>query len=62
MYIRKDILSKSLDDIEGIFIEINLRKAVWFLQFICLLGKIKVLDVYREKYESMFLVDDFNTK
>ena len=49
-YIREDIPSKALnlvsipDDIEGIFIEINLRKAKWLISATYLpLGKIKVI-------------------
>ena len=58
------------DDIEGTFIEINLRKAKW-LNFSTYLppgqGKsyyfettTKALDVYGEKYENIVLVNNFN--
>ena len=77
-YIREDIPSKVLnlvsipDDIEGIFIEINLRKAKWLI-FATYLPPwqdksyyfdniAKALDVYGAKYENMILVGDFNTK
>ena len=77
-YIREDIPSKLLtsftipDDIEGTFIELNLRKAKWLIfatylppwqnksYFFETLSK--ALDVYRAKYDNIILVGDFNTK
>ena len=77
-YVREDIPSKILNlvdipnDIEGTFIEINLRKAKWLI-FSTYLPPwqdkgyyfetiAKALDVYGAKYENMILVGDFNTK
>ena len=77
-YVREDIPSKILnlvdipDDIEGTFIEINLRKAKWLI-FSTYLPPwqdksyyfesiAKALDVYGAKYENIILVGDFNTK
>ena len=76
-YVREDIPSKRLhidklpDDIEGTFIEINLRKAKWII-FAAYLppwqdkdyffeSVTKALDVYRAKYDNIILVGDFNT-
>ena len=77
-YIREDIPSKLLDtaklpsDIEGVFIELNLRKSKWLI-FSSYLPPwqnksyyfetlVKALDFYRPKYENIILLGDFNTK
>lgn len=78
IYIREDIPSKKLtrhvfpNDIEGLFIEINLRKCKWLL-----MGSYhppsqtdqyyfdsvaKALDIYSDYYEKFLLVGDFNAE
>ena len=78
LYVREDIPSKELSkykfptDIEGICIEINLRKCKWFLfgtyhppsqkdqYYFDHVGK--ALDVYSEFYDKMLLAGDFNAE
>ena len=77
-YVREDIPSKAVnlvsipDDIEGVFIELNFRKAKWLL-FSTYLPPwqnktyyfeelSKALDVYGARYDNIILVGDFNTK
>ena len=78
VYIREDIPSKILkntflsDDIEGIFIELNLRKHKWLLcatyhppnqkddYFFNHMGK--AIDVYHQTYDKFFLIGDFNAE
>ena len=78
VYIREDIASKeqklhaNISDIEGIFIEINLRKKRWLLfagynnlkskisSFLDNLGKC--LDKYISKYENLLVIGDFNSE
>ena len=57
------------NDIEGTFIEINLKNAKWLIFSTYLQDKgyyfetiAKALDVYGAKYENIILVGDFNTK
>ena len=78
IYVREDIPSKELtthffpDDIEGIFIEINLRKTKWLIfgsyhppsqsdsyYFNCL-GN--ALDTYNKYYDRFLLIGDFNAE
>ena len=77
IYVREDIPCKKLtkfilpDDIEGIFIEINLRKVKWLLfgtyhppsqqdnYYFSNLGK--AIDFYLKSYEKFLLVGDFNS-
>ena len=78
IYIREDIPSKKLDkhtfpnDIEGIFIEINLRKTKWLIfgsyhppgqsddYYFHNVGR--ALDIYNENYDKFLLVGDFNSE
>ena len=78
VYIRGDIPSKILkktfllDDIEGIFIELNLRKYKWLLcatyhlpnkkdnYFFNHLGK--AIDIYHQTYDKYLLIDDFSAE
>ena len=78
VYVREDIPSKQLtkhkllDDIEGVFIEVNLRKTKWlifgtyrpscqpmeyFFKHISYSS-----DIYRQTYQKFFLAGDFNTE
>ena len=78
IYVREDIPCKKLlkhnfpDDIEGLFIEINLRKSKWLLfgsyhppsqsdqyYFDCV-GR--ALDIYNTTYENVLLIGDFNAE
>ena len=78
IYVREDIPCKKLlkhnfpDDIEGLFIEINLRKTKWLLfgsyhppsqsdqyYFDCV-GR--ALDIYNTTYENVLLIGDFNAE
>ena len=78
IYVREDIPSKKLnkhnflDDIEGLFVEINLRKTKWLLfgsyhppslpdqyYFDCV---SKALDIYNEFYNKILLAGDFNAE
>ena len=78
IYIREDIPSKVLlkhtfpSDIEGIFVEINLRKTKWLLfgsyhppsqqdkyYFDCV---SKSLDIYHDLYDKFLLIGDFNAE
>ena len=78
IYGREDIPCKQLfkhsfpDDIEGIFVEVNLRKSKWLLfgtyhppsqsndyYFKCL---SRALDIYNTLYDKLCLVGDFNTE
>ena len=62
IYVREDMPCKQLtkhklrDDIEGIFVEINLRKVKWLL-FGCYHPP---LDTYRQIYNAFILAGDFN--
>ena len=76
IYVREDIPCKQLtkhklpDDIEGIFIEINLRKVKWLLfgtyhppqqQAEHFLKHVNfALDTYRQIFDKFILVGDFN--
>ena len=78
IYVRQDIPSKKLikhtfpHDIEGLCIEINLRKCKWFLcgtyhppsqsdkYYFENMGK--VIDLYNGVYDKMLLVGDFNAE
>ena len=76
-YVREDIPSKRLhigklpDDVEGTFIEINLRKAKliifaaylppWQDKDYFFESVMKALDVYCAKYDNIILVGDYNT-
>ena len=78
IYIRDDIPCKELGkhkfpvDIEGIFIEINLRKTKWLIlgtyrppnqsvdYFFEKVGK--ALDIYSQKYDKFLLCGDFNSE
>ena len=78
IYIRDDIPCKELSkhkfpvDIEGIFIEINLRKTKWLIlgtyrppnqsvdYFFENVGK--ALDIYSQKYDKFLLCGDFNSQ
>ena len=78
IYIREGIPTRLLNvhtfpyDIEGIFVEINLRKTKWLLYgtyhppgqddkyFFDNLGK--ALDVYSDKYDKFLLTGDFNSE
>ena len=78
VYIREDIASKILkktflpEDIEGIFIELNLRKHKWLLcatyhppnqkndYFFNHLGK--AIDIYHQTYDKFLLNGDFNAE
>ena len=78
IYVREDIPSKELprfnlpDDIEGIFIELNLRKTKWL---VCGLyhpplqtdayffqNVSKALDVYGKTYDKFVILGDFNAE
>ena len=78
IYIREDIPSKKLtkhtfpSDIEGLFIEINLRKTKWLLfgsyhppsqpdqyYFDCVSN---ALDIYNDFYDKFLLIGDFNAE
>ena len=78
IYVRNDLASRNLStlvnntDLEGIFIEINLRKKKWLLyggynnkkqniaKYLCELGKL--LDNFLSKYDNVLLVGDFNSE
>ena len=78
IYIREDILCKELtthpfsSDIEGIFLEVNLRKSKWLVFggynnnklntdiFLSKLGPI--LDHYLPKFDNFLLLGDFNSE
>ena len=77
LYIREDIPSKELskhtfpDDIEGIFIEANLRKQKWLFgtyhppnqsdnYYFNHLGN--ALDIYNQTYKNFLLMGDFNAE
>ena len=78
IYVREDIPSKKLmkqnlpDDIEGLFIEINLRKCKWLLfgsyhppsqpdqYYFDNIGR--ALDIYNKFYNKSLLVGDFNAE
>ena len=78
IYIREGIPTKQLklhtfpSDIEGMFIELNLRKTKWLLYgtyhppeqddkyFFDCLGK--ALDIYSNKYDKFLLIGDFNAE
>ena len=77
IYIREDIPSKKLikhifpHDMEGLYIEINLRKCKWFLygtyhppsqndKYIENTGK--VIDLQRGVYDEMLIVGEFNSE
>ena len=76
IYVREDIPCKQLtkrilpDNIEGIFVEINLRKTKWFLfggyrppqqQAEYFLKHVNyALDTYRQTFDKFLLVGDFN--
>ena len=78
LYVREDIPSKKLtrhvfpNDIEGLFIEINLRKCKWLLMgsyhppsqsdqyYFDSVGR--ALDVYNDSYERFLLLGDFNAE
>ena len=78
IYIREDIPSKKLtrhafpDDIEGLFIEINLRKCKWLLMgsyhppsqsdqhYFDSVGR--ALDIYNDSYGKFLLLGDFNSE
>ena len=78
IYVRQDIPTRLLKlhtfpyDIEGIFIEINLRKTKWILYgtyhppgqddryYFGHLGK--ALDIYSDKYDKFLLAGDFNAE
>ena len=78
VYAREDIPSKQLnkhsfpDDIEGIYVEVNLRKTKWQIlgtyQPPCLSDKCyfnnigHTLEVYNNKYDKILLVGDFNAE
>ena len=78
LYIREDIPLKSLteikldNEIENIFIEINLRSKKWLLSGSCnpKLSHIKNhlqeigkgLDYYSSKYENVIVLGDFNAE
>ena len=77
IYIREDIPCKKLtkfvlpDDIEGVFIEINLRKVKWLLfgtyhppnqqDYYYFYNLGKALDFYSKSYEKFVLLGDFNS-
>ena len=75
VYIREDIPSKKLDsfkldDIEGQFFELNLRKSKWLMfaaykppscsksKYLDIIGN--ALDFYSKNYENILLLGDFN--
>ena len=76
VYVREDIPSRKLDqfklddDIEGIFIEINLRKSKWLMlatyrppfssksQYLDSIGNS--IDFYSKTYQNVVLLGDFN--
>ena len=78
IYVREDIPSRLLNlhsfpnDIEGLIVEINLRKTKWLLcgtyhppgqsdkYFFDHLGK--ALDIYSDKYDKFLLTGDFNSE
>ena len=78
IYVREDILCIKLtkhilpDDIEGIFVEINLRKTKWLLfcgyrpprqQAEYFLKYVNyALDTYRQTFDKFLLAGDFNTE
>ena len=78
IYVREDIRCKKLtkyilpDDIEGIFVEINLRKTKWLLfggyrpprqQAEYFLKHVNyALDTYRQTFDKFLLAEDFNTE
>ena len=77
IYVREDIPSKELnlhnfDDIEGIFVEINLRKCKWLLfgtyhppsqSDVYYFNSVSnALDIYYTKYDKFLLVGDFNAE
>ena len=75
LYIREDIPSKIIEskmNIEGFFIELNLRRKKWLLccsynpkyfQITHHLKQIgKVLDILSSNYENILLLGDFNTE
>ena len=78
IYVREDIPCKKLtkhilpDDIEGIFVEINLRKTKWLLfggyrpprqQAEYFLKHVNyALDTYRQTFDKFLLAGDFNTE
>ena len=79
IYVSKDITSKQLykhsfaDDIEGIFIEINLRKSKWWLLFgtyhppsqpdsYYFENVSSALDIYTKFYNKILLIGDFNAE
>ena len=77
VFIREDIASREVpqiegfSDLEGIFIEINLRKSKWLLfatykppsfskdNYFSLVNK--ALDDYGSKFENILLIGDHNT-
>ena len=78
IYVRDDIPCRELNDhpspknVEGIFLEINLRRSKWLLfggynfsknntrNFVNQVGQI--LDLYISKYENLLLLGDFNSE
>ena len=77
VYVREDLASKELkshnvQNLEGIFIELNLRSRRWLLfagynnlkqnisNYLHILGKC--LDTYLSKYENMLLIGDLNSE
>ena len=78
IYVSKDITSKQLykhsfaDDIEGIFIEINLRKCKWLLfgtyhppsqpDSYYFENVSSALDIYTKFYNKILLIGDFNAE
>ena len=74
MYIREDIPSKIIEskkNIEGFFVELNLRRKKWLLccsynpkyfQITHLKEIGKVLDILSSNYENILLLGDFNTE
>ena len=78
IYVRDDIPSKQLErhnfpnDIEGIFIEINLRKVKWLMfgtyhppqasDSYYFENVSNALDLYTDKYDKFVLVGDFNAE
>ena len=72
IYVRKDIPNKPLTDIEGIFVELNLRKNKWLLfgsyhspsqSDEYFFNHVKNgLDIYSKFYDKYMLVRDFNAE
>ena len=78
IYVRSDIPCKQLNNhefsegIEGIFVEINLRKSKWLLfgtyhppsqkDNFYFSNVVRALDIYAQKYDKILLTGDFNAE